>query len=516
MNFSGSLSESALHGILSRALTHASEFGVPDDDDLRMLKDLRPRFIGRSAFIWAMPKDDELHFEQARLFAARVHACDPTIVLQACIFEAIFPGLDRVPIPPWVFEAFGEKPENRCFRFEAMADVMFRKSNAWGDPIETTGSAPDITQPESQKWFYYRARRYLDAGYEALHLGQVHIIGARDHGYRRFAQLCEMIRDYASKQARRRNVLLDAHTHGILIHGRSLFDFHSRPISCRNLRDRPECLALIFHGPILGGRSPQGWETDALPTLIELDNWGGTHLTAEQRQDVELRVQTQRWGYDDIAWFAHQPVAVRQHFLGYAHCFYRLRHPAVYFQPPTRRTLGRAVVPRNGRMCPEYRANHATPACPEGFGDEDAIAALWAKPDPAQCYPPTPGDAEQVVIPETGEHAPQPIRVIGNIQEILGGVPGDSTCAHSRFTHLGAGRYELRALAPWPGEWRFHLVAGDTNTYRIHADGTSGGPGFVLKATRELQVFRLIFDYPSKNLIIQTQEPKTSSANREE
>ena len=38
-----------------------------------------------------------------------------------------------------------------------------------------------------------------------------------------------MIRDYAKKHARRHKVLLDAHTHGVNVHGKLLLDYHAMP-----------------------------------------------------------------------------------------------------------------------------------------------------------------------------------------------------------------------------------------------------------------------------------------------
>ena len=54
--------------------------------------------------------------------ARRVHDQDPEIILQACVFEIVVKRMEEVPVPAYVFEAFGMPVERRNFRFE---DVLF-------------------------------------------------------------------------------------------------------------------------------------------------------------------------------------------------------------------------------------------------------------------------------------------------------------------------------------------------------------------------------------------------------
>src|SRR3546814_14778052 len=42
-------------------------------------------------------------------------------------------------------------------------------------------SVPDITRPETQMWVYFLARKYIDTGIEAIHFGQVELIGIEDY-----------------------------------------------------------------------------------------------------------------------------------------------------------------------------------------------------------------------------------------------------------------------------------------------------------------------------------------------
>ena len=69
--FDGSMSRAILENYLSRAVTHAglcSSSPEPStanlDDAIRMLTEIGARFVGRAAFAWHLPKDDEQHFKQ--------------------------------------------------------------------------------------------------------------------------------------------------------------------------------------------------------------------------------------------------------------------------------------------------------------------------------------------------------------------------------------------------------------------------------------------------------------------
>ena len=209
-----------LRDILSRAVTMAQGFASQHvDDDLRMLRKIRPGFLGRAAYVWLMEEPDAQHFQRAASWLARVHTeVDPTIVAQACIFEAIYPEADAVPIPAWVFTDLGQPVEQRCFAWRDMIGAIVPPDQGTGT-IWHGGGVPDICQPGTQRWFYYRAVEYLKAGYEALHLGQVHLIAGADRGFSVFGKVCQYIRRAAERHARRGWVILDAHTHGIAVDG---------------------------------------------------------------------------------------------------------------------------------------------------------------------------------------------------------------------------------------------------------------------------------------------------------
>lgn len=64
------------------------------------------------------------------------------------------------------------------------------------DPAKD-GGIPDLSRQEARLWFYYRATRYIDCGYEALHMGKVHLYTANDKGMAKTTELFGMIREYA-------------------------------------------------------------------------------------------------------------------------------------------------------------------------------------------------------------------------------------------------------------------------------------------------------------------------------
>ena len=498
-DFCGPPSEATLHAYLSRAITLARGFVSESlDDDLRLIRDLGVAFLGRSALIWSCDPDDEQHFAQAAAFARRVHdEVDRRVVCQAAVFEAVYPEVERIAVPDWVFAAFDEPAERRTFRF---AD-MWRADDCLGRWPEfgSGGVVPDLRQAEARRWFYYRCRRYLDAGFEAIHLGQPHLYAARDAGFALLDDLIARVRAYAATAARRRWVWLDAHTHGIVRGGRLLFDLHSRPISAVNFTERPERLILQLRGRSRGGVTPAGWRCASLPYLIEVDNWGGWSLPAGRRDDA-ARASCRRWGYDDIAWFAHQPAEVRRHFLRYAHRFLRVQDDAAHFQMPVRRLLGEApVTAADGTQIWHYHANRPSPACPQGFGDEETIAAIWREADPAAGVERPPAVLGHPTLPD-GLDAPQEVFLVGPLQRLLGGEPGDAMSRYSRLSPRGDGTFVLTCVIPWAGEHRFAVGIDGTMTEYYRQDGLPGGADWRLVTSADNQIVRLVFDYRTRRV----------------
>ncbi len=409
--FDGSISEEVLCNYLSHAVTHTG-FGMDNyspsrtfDDDLRMLLHEGTKFVGRAGLIWEGTPEEE-HFAICKERADITHKADPDIILQGCIFEWIQRNvLETIPIPAWVFEEFGLPVEQRNFGYEAMMAPGWCYRDHWAFDC----SVPDITQIETQMYFFYRAKRYIDSDFEALHFGQVHLIGADDKDFACWYDLVGRIRRYAKKHARRHYVLCDAHTHGISRNGEMLFDYNAWPIRLKEVEDQPmKCvveegyLDSIF-GRSMGGKSPSGWSTDTMPFFVEVDNFGVSDFAGQPRHDSYYA-----WGYDEITWFSMLSREERTEFLRYLWNWVTSHYPKGFVEMPSRRCLGKAIehiwehpntawldevakdefltytLDEQGRahiFRRYYSANNPSDACPFGFGEEDVIAECFHKQD---------------------------------------------------------------------------------------------------------------------------------------
>ncbi|MCX8108214.1 MAG: hypothetical protein N3G20_05350 [Verrucomicrobiae bacterium] len=122
--FDRTISRQALENYLSRAITMEGLLNGRGDleDNIRMLKNLGAKFIGRSLCLWGGEASLLRNLERAKQQAPKVHAADPEMILQACIFEIVTTQVEQVPVPAWVFAAFGRPAENRNFRY---ADMLY-------------------------------------------------------------------------------------------------------------------------------------------------------------------------------------------------------------------------------------------------------------------------------------------------------------------------------------------------------------------------------------------------------
>ena len=68
--------------------------------------------------------------------------------------------------------------------------MLWKNSTPSPGPVSYThllwgpgASVPDITRVETQLWFMFLIGSYVDIGVEAVHLGQVYLIGMNDRGW---------------------------------------------------------------------------------------------------------------------------------------------------------------------------------------------------------------------------------------------------------------------------------------------------------------------------------------------
>lgn len=371
-HFDGPPSRAVLERYLSRAVTFAELLHGRGnfEDHLRFLTHTGAKFVGRAIYRWGGEAALPELAAKAQALARRVHAVDPDIILQACCFEIVSTEVNRLAVPPRVFEAFGLPAQNRHFRYEDMLYPNGQGRNQW----RPGASVPDMSQLETQLWFYYLATTWIDLGVEAIHFGQVEIMDDRDPQHRHWSALLEKIRHYARAHARRHWVWCDAHvpSGGILHNGRLLFDFHSFPLRIKEVPTRPQEGVLemgwldSIYGRSRGGITPAGWPCDHLPYLVELDDYGVSDHPGWPGSPYFV------WGWDEISWFAHQPEEYRNHWLRYAWDWIRRHDPNGWLQMPASRVLH---APVNGRFW--YWAHQPSPATPDGFNQEPTIRAIW-------------------------------------------------------------------------------------------------------------------------------------------
>jgi hypothetical protein len=198
-----------------------------------------------------------------------------------------------------------------------------------------------------------------------------------------WSQVFEMARAYGRSHARRHMLLCDAHTPGggFLKDGRLLLDFHAFPLRIEEVSDTPQAakLELGFSDGLYrrskGGITPSGWTCDHLPYLVEFDNYGVSKAPGQPGQGHGGFDWV--WGYDEITWFAHQPLQYRSNWLRYAWDWVGQVDTNAHLEMPGSRTM---TSPLDHKKW--YYANDTSPAVPEGLGDEEAIAAIWKAASP--------------------------------------------------------------------------------------------------------------------------------------
>ena len=391
-------SDSLVRYVLARAMTMQSLDDLPPAERRTFTAwagAAGTRFAGRVGGFWFTPDNAQWlrHTgDSLRTMVDDLHRAQPGMVVQGAVFEVVYAHADNLPVPNAVRAEFGEDTvavPHRNFRF---ADMMYPGYFTPDDPghyrwdVLPPGKSPgvpDMSQPETQRWFYALARQQLDAGCEAIHFGQVMRMDDRDPGHHAWWSLLQRVRAYA-RTRNRGFVLCDAHTHDEYYdpdpnhplppqQRQLLFDFHScpaRPIECDTLRrglhaayldyadaDNP---AGAIYGRSGGGLAPDGTYREHLPALVELDNG-----TIAKPGEPGQRAWGVVWGIDEISWFANQPSAYRNEWLVYAAARVRQLDSAVYFEMPGLRMVH--VPPQ-----PDWRYRA------DKMGQAEIIPAIWA------------------------------------------------------------------------------------------------------------------------------------------
>jgi len=364
-HFNGNISRQVLENYLARSSTFGSLLHLTLDDDLRMIKNTGVKFAGRAVWMWGgESKIDEL-VRRGESFVKKIHAIDPDIILQGAIFEVVTRDVDNVPVPATVFKEFGVPQESRNFSYKAMLYPFGHRHNHWSKG----SSVPDMSRLETRMWFFYVAKRWIDMGIEAIHFGQVEIMDDWDRSHRHWRDIMKRIRAYAKKNARRHMVLSDAHvpSGGIVHDGKLMFDLHSFPSRPKSVKGQPYKAILekgfsdSIYGRSKGGTTPSGWKCDALPYIVEIDNFGVSDHPGQYRESDRIHV----WGWDEINWFIKQPENYRNEWLEYAYDWIRKTDQNGYFQLPLRR----------------FEHYSASMNAPKGMRQERTIKKIWDRID---------------------------------------------------------------------------------------------------------------------------------------
>ncbi len=371
--FSQIISREVLDNFLSRSICMQGLLNGRGDlnDDIRMLTHIGAKYIARSICLWGGEANLLQNFERVGQQLPRVRAADPEMILEACIFEIVTQQVEQVPVPDWAFIALGMPLEKRNFRYEAILYPPAKRTRSWG----RRGGVPDVSQPETQLWFYFLAASYINLGFEGIHWGQVEIMDLNDPHLDHYAHVFALVRKYAKQHARRGMVLCNAHvpSGGLVRDGYSLLDFNAFPCRVKEVPAHPEDGILQVgyrHSLYLrseGGRTYSGWSCEHLPYFVELDNYGVSRHPGQAGQGGDWV-----WGYDEISWFANQSKEYRAYWLRYAWDWIRKTDPNGHLEMPGSRT---ETSPLNHHHW--YYANAPSATVPDGLDDVVAIRSIW-------------------------------------------------------------------------------------------------------------------------------------------
>lgn len=346
------------------------------EDDVRLIRNIGAKFIGRAIYRWG--KEEVLtnpdFIEKAKDLIRRVHRDDAEVIFQAAVFESVTPRVNQIEVPEWAFLALGRPAEQRNFSYEEMLSLNGKFIDHWGKG----GSVPDITRPEARLWLMFLCGTYMNLGCEALHLGQIALMGMNDPGLRTWAAFIQQVRNYAKHHTMHHWVLLDAHTPqgGMVVDGKSLLDFNSFPLRIKEIPEKPMegvlqvgYLDAIFQRS-MGCVTPSGWACTALPYLVEFDNFG-----ISQRPGIADIASHFIWGYDEITWFYLLEEKRRNAWLHYADNWLREHDKNGFLQMP----ISRIVTLQRGKPMTRNRGNTRSAACPVGINVENTVKAIWKK-----------------------------------------------------------------------------------------------------------------------------------------
>lgn len=381
----GIISQAVLNSYLSRSISETEFLASPDfyndatpnnpEDDERMLLNIGAKFIGRSIYSWGheeyFANSQWLSYVKSKI--DRMHQSDSDMIFQAAIFEIVTTKVNMLPIPDWVFIAFNQPVQTRNFNLTNMQYSDGRFVGQWG-----AGSiVPDISKLETRMFFYFMAVQYMNAGIEAIHFGQVLLMGQVDatQNYAGWSDILSKVRTAAKTKARRGTVLCDGHCPNIADNGNLLLDFCSYPLRVRAIIGDPQKGEIkkfyldAIYGTTLGGKTPSGWSCTNSPYIVEFDNFG-----ISDHPGVASLSESWVWGYDEISWYYLQPTDYKNLFLAQIEDYISKVDPVGFIEMPG----SRVVTIQNSYNPLRYRCNTKSVTCPDGQSQELTIKQIWS------------------------------------------------------------------------------------------------------------------------------------------
>ncbi len=378
--FDSTISRAVLNNYLSRAvsiqeiLTDDADCDVPTRgssfaEGLRFIRNTGTKFLGRAVYRWGRSSRLPNILLQAKPRIDQIHAQDPDIVVQACVFEMVQnTEANNIPIPPAVFTEFGLPIQTRNFVYNNMIFIDGFRVNSFG----TGSSVPDMSRIETKMWFFYFATSYIDIGAEAIHFGQVELMNHNDPNNNNWFEVLTRIRNYARQHARHHMVLCDGHVPSgtFARNGALLLDSHAFPLRIKEVAGMPTQGVLqanyvdAIYGKSGGGVTPSGWTCAHLPYLVEFDNFGISGTPGQPSPAPFV------WGWDEISWLANQTETYRNNWLRYASNWLAQNDTNGHLQMPA----ARLAVGFTGRW---YWGYTRSAASPNGQSQEDTIKAIW-------------------------------------------------------------------------------------------------------------------------------------------
>jgi hypothetical protein len=95
---------------------------------------------------------------------------------------------------------------------------------------------------------------------------------------------------------------------------------------------------------------------------------------------------------------------------------------------------------------------------------------------------------------------PEPVSVVGQLQPLLGGVPGDASCPWSRLFHIGEGRFARTFAIPLAGRYAFTITNGGTMTDPTNQGGVAMSQPWVMNLPAPGMLVRIEFDYDRRTV----------------